>query len=268
MLTVRTDDEWPTPWPRSEAPRTVLRNEIWIVFALSLGSSAVYAIIQFLADLTARGGIAGATATLNNSQAPGRPWLDLTYQLVGIGFALAPVALAVHLLRRDHGQPLRVLGLDLARPGRDLAGGVGLAAVIGIPGILGYLAGRALGLTVNVEPNHLPKIWWAIPVLVLSAAQNALVEEVVVVGYLLTRLRDLRWRPWPAIATSALIRGSYHLYQGVGPFLGNALMGVVFGYVYRRWGRIAPLVVAHTILDIVSFVGYDVVKSIWPGLLT
>ena len=32
--------------------------------------------------------------------------------------------------------------------------------------------------------------WWTVPVLVLQAAKNGLIEEVVVVGYLMTRLRE------------------------------------------------------------------------------
>src|SRR5262245_32705011 len=224
----RDEPDWITVSPPSDLPRRVLRNEVIIVFLLSLGASAVYAIVQLLADLTARGGLAHATATLNVSQAPGRPWLDLTYQLLGIFFALVPVALAIHLLRRDHGNPTLVLGLDARRPGRDIGIGVTLALCIGVPGIGLYVAGRALGIGATVVPAALPHIWWAIPVLVLSAIQNATVEETIVVGYLLTRLRDLRWRTPAAIGMSALIRGSYHLYQGFGAFIGNGIMGLIF----------------------------------------
>lgn len=75
-------------------------------------------------------------------------------------------------------------------------------------------------------------------------------------AFLLRRFDQLRWSPWVGIAVSAVIRGAYHLYQGFGGFLGNIVMGLVFGYLYRRWGRVMPLVVAHTILDLVSFIGY------------
>ena len=44
-------------------------------------------------------------------------------------------------------------------------------------------------------------------------------------------------------------------------------MGVVFGLFYRRFGRTAPLVVAHFILDLVSFVGVAVLTVVAPGLL-
>ena len=39
-------------------------------------------------------------------------------------------------------------------------------------------------------------------------------------------------------------------------FVGNIVMGLVFGWLYRRWGRVLPLVVAHVLLDLVSFIGY------------
>ncbi|MBD4678141.1 CPBP family intramembrane metalloprotease, partial [Xanthomonas citri pv. citri] len=56
------------------------------------------------------------------------------------------------------------------------------------------------------------------------------------------------------------IRGGYHLYQGIGGFVGNVVMGLIFGWLYTRTRRVMPLVVAHTILDIVSFVGYALLK--------
>jgi len=43
-------------------------------------------------------------------------------------------------------------------------------------------------------------------------------------------------------------------------------MGVVFGWCYVRWGRVAPLVVAHVAIDIVSFVGYPLAVALWPAV--
>jgi membrane protease YdiL (CAAX protease family) len=241
--------------PAAGPPRRVLRDETLLVLGVSLGQAAVYSVVSLAAKLTA-GPLAKQTATLNPSQAPGRPWLDLTYQLLGIFFALVPVALAGHLLGRYPGRPARLLGLRPRRTAGDLGGGVLLAAVVGIPGLGLYLASRALGVNATVAPTGLPHVWWAVPVLILSAVQNAVLEEVVVVGYLLTRLRELGTGTRAAVAISALLRGSYHLYQGFGAFAGNAIMGVLFAVVFLRRGRIGPLVVAHTLLDVVAFVGY------------
>ena len=246
----------------ADVGRGRLVAEVWIVLGLSLGQSAAYAVISLVAKLT-QGPLSSQTATLNPSASP-RPYVDLTYQLAGIAFTLVPVALVLWLLAGDRtGTPVtRRLGLDLRRPLADLGSGVLLAAVIGIPGIGLYLAGHALGITATIVPEALNAYWWTLPVLVLQAVKNAVLEEVIVVGYLLDRLRRLGFGPWASTGLSAVLRGSYHLYQGFGPFLGNAVMGVVFAQWYLRKGRVMPLIVAHTILDTVSFVGYDLVRPI------
>jgi membrane protease YdiL (CAAX protease family) len=105
-------------------------------------------------------------------------------------------------------------------------------------------------------PESLPAVWWRIPVLALYAFQNGMLEETLVLGYLLTRLDQLGVRPWKAVLISALLRGSYHLYQGFGGFLGNAAMGLIFAVLFRRWRRITPMVIAHTLIDAGAFIGY------------
>ncbi|MFE3634493.1 CPBP family intramembrane glutamic endopeptidase [Streptomyces cellostaticus] len=240
---------------RGRFPRRILRDETLLVLALSLGASGVSALISFVGSVTRPGGLKDQAATLNASAAPGRPWLDLAWQLFGIASALVPVALVAHLLMRE-GESLRALGFDRTRPWPDLGRGAGVAAVIGSTGIAFYLAARGLGGNLTVVPEALPEVWWKYPVLILSAVQNAILEEVVVVGYLLRRLGQLGWTAGSALVASAVLRGSYHLYQGIGGFIGNMVMGVVFVWLYRRWGRVGPLVVAHSLLDIGAFVGY------------
>lgn len=244
------------PGTPPEATQRRIRTEILIVLGLSVGASAVYAVINLLGKLTAGRPLAQQKATLNPSLSP-RPYLDLAYQLADIAFTLVPVALALFLLADRLPDAARGLGLDLRRPGHDLAAGAALAALIGLPGLALYFAGRALGVTADVVPAALAPHWWAVPVLVLQAVKNAVIEEVVVVGYLLRRLEHLGWNDRSRLAASAVLRGSYHLYQGFGPFVGNAVMGVVFGEWFRRRGRVMPLVIAHTLLDVVSFVGYQ-----------
>ncbi|WP_200261668.1 type II CAAX endopeptidase family protein [Streptomyces sp. HSG2] len=249
-----------SPWRPERPPRRVLRDETLLVLALSLGASGVAALISFVGSVTRPGGLKDQAATLNASAAPGRPWLDLAWQLFGIATALVPVALVAHLLLRE-GKGLRVLGFDLRRPWTDLGRGAAVAAVVGSTGIAFYLAARALGFNLTVVPEALPEVWWKYPVLVLSAVQNSVLEEVIVLGYLLRRLDQAGWSPRASMATSALLRGSYHLYQGVGGFIGNVAMGVLFVYLYRRWGRVGPLVVAHALLDIGAFVGYGLLAG-------
>jgi membrane protease YdiL (CAAX protease family) len=260
-----TDDTSTSPAPAS--PQTadpaaltppaarLQRWEIVAVLAVSLGASGLYALVDFIGSLTAKQSLGKQTATLNGSLAPGRPLLDLFLQLLNVTLSLAPVLLVFYLLARS-GEGPSSIGVDVKQPGRDLARGAVLAAVIGGSGLLLYLVAYHIGVELNVVAESLPDIWWRIPVLLLSAFQNAALEEVVVLGYLISRLERLGVRPSRAIAISAVIRGSYHLYQGAGGFIGNAVMGVIFGILFRRWGRVTPMIIAHFLIDSVAFVGY------------
>src|ERR1700733_11086887 len=216
-------------------PPRLLRWEIITVFAVSLGASGIYALVQYIGSLTAQQSLSKQAVVVAGTLAPGRPLLDL--------------------LPRG-GEGPKTIGLDASQPGKDAAWGALLAAVIGGAGLGLYLIAFHAGVELNVVAENLPDVWWRFPVLVLSAAQNGIYEEVIVVGYLLSRLDKLGVKPGWAIAISATIRGSYHLYQGIGAFFGNAAMGVIFGLFYRRYGRVTPLIIAHTLIDAVTLVGY------------
>ena len=240
-------------------PDRMIRWELFAVFAVSLGASAVNALLDLIGSLLQRQALSSQQALLVGSLSPNR-WLDLVLQLAGIAEALAPVVLVFYLLARS-GEGPADMGLDASQPARDAARGAVLAALIGGTGLGLYLVAYKLGISLNVVPEDLPAVWWRIPILILNAAQNGILEEVLIIGYLLRRLDQLGWTPWRAIVFSAVLRGSYHLYQGFGGFVGNATMGLIFGYLYRRWGRVAPLVVAHTLIDTVAFVGYAALRG-------
>ncbi|GAA1676159.1 type II CAAX endopeptidase family protein [Fodinicola feengrottensis] len=240
--------------------RRLLGTEVLLVLGVSLGASAINSILDIISRLTAVKALSQQQATLNQSITPDRPWLDLAYQLVSIGLGVVPALLAIYLLDRTDAPALKTIGLTRGRAGWDLGQGAGLAALIGIPGLGLYLVARAIGVNTTVVPAALGQHWWTVPVLLLSAGQNAVLEEVVVVGYLLVRLERMRVSLPLMLAASAILRGTYHLYQGFGGFAGNLVMGLVFALVFLRIRRVAPLVVAHTILDTVAFVGYAALK--------
>ena len=131
-----------------------------------------------------------------------------------------------------------------------------LAVIIGIPGLAFYWAARALGFNTTVQAAELQHVWWTAPVLIGLAGMNAVLEETVIVGYLFTRWRQIGWSTTTIIVTSAIIRGTYHLYQGWVGFIGNIAMGLFLGWVFSRRRRLLPLITAHAFLDIVSFLGY------------
>jgi len=235
--------------------RRAIVVEIWLVLGLSLGASALYAVLDLVRSLSATAPLSSQSAVINSSAAPNQSFLDLSYQLAGIVVALVPVALVFFLLARS-GESVRSIGLDGSRLGNEVAWGCVLAAAVGGAGLALYLGAYHAGLNVRVVPTDLPAVWWRIPVLVLAAVQNGVLEEVVVCGYLLHRLRQLEWNENRSLLASAVLRGAYHLYQGFGGFLGNAAMGLLFGRIYQRRGRLLRLVLAHILIDTGAFVGY------------
>jgi uncharacterized protein len=237
---------------REQMPRRTLGIELVIVLGVTFGISAVSAILQ-LADAVLRN-LSAQRIPLN----PRRSYFDL----IDLGLnatlvvqSIAWGALGLYLLWRSGFSPARI-GLARFEWRRDLVGGIGLAALIGLPGLGLYVAARAVRLNAAVIPSSLGDTWWRLPMLALTAFADGWAEEVIVVGYLLTRLGQLGIRARVALGCSSVLRGTYHLYQGFGAGLGNVAMGLVFGYAWQRTGRLWPLVLAHGLIDVVAFVGY------------
>jgi uncharacterized protein len=234
------------------AERRPLRIEVVLVLSVTFGLSAVTALLQ-LADSILRN-LSAQRIPLN----PRRSYFDLIDLGLNATVVVQSVAwggLGLYLLWRSGLSPARV-GLARLQWRPDLLGGIGLAALIGLPGLGFYLAARALRINASVIPSGLSDTWWRVPMLVLIAFADGWAEETIVVGYLLTRLGQLGVGARSALVWSSLLRGSYHLYQGFGAGLGNLAMGLVFGYVWQRTGRLWPLVIAHGLIDTVAFVGY------------
>ena len=230
-----------------------MKIEISIVLLLSLGASAIYSIVSLIEKATSPAGIGGSSTSLNPS-ASNAELFDFLYRLIGTGLGFVPVGLVIYLLAQKYDGPLELLGLWKPES-KDLFRGLTLFAGIGIPGLALYLTARALGLAAKIIPGEF-EYWWLIPMLLLSALKAAAIEEVVMIGYLYKKFDELGISFKRQQLISSAIRAAYHAYQGLAGIIGNFVMGLVFGWAYRRWGRVAPLLIAHFFLDAVSFVGY------------
>ncbi|WP_037364446.1 CPBP family intramembrane glutamic endopeptidase [Nakamurella lactea] len=243
-------------------PRPYTRASIWfeiaLVFTVTLGMSGLRSLISLIDSLLAPTPIASQTVTIVAPQAKAG-LLDLIKQLLSVASGIAWGALGIYLLWRAGVNIRERLGTDWRW--RDIGPGIGLAALIGIPGIGLYLVAHAVGMNLAVAPSVLNDTWWRVPVLVLAAIQNGFAEEFLVVGYLVTRLQQLRLPIWGILLFSSVLRGSYHLYQGFGGFIGNVVMGLVFALVFLRWRRIWVLVIAHSLIDTVTFIGYPLLHG-------
>jgi membrane protease YdiL (CAAX protease family) len=232
------------------------KHELWLVVMLSLGASAIYSLLSLLRKVTSEEGLAGSTTVINRPLAE-LPWLDLISQVASLTLSLVPVLLALYFLRQDG------ISLGIVPRWRDVLHALGLAAAIGIPGIGLYLAALELGLTSRIVTSTLEDQFWAIPVLLLAALRAGLLEEIIAVGFFMKKVKLIS----PAITITVLIvlsaafRASYHLYQGYSAFVGNFVMGLAFAYYFHKTGRVAPLIIAHTVMNSVAFIGAPLLGS-------
>jgi membrane protease YdiL (CAAX protease family) len=233
--------------------------ELVAVLAVSYGTAGLSSLLSFIsAQVKINHGIGFkhvATGPIKPASTLAYQWLDILDQIVSILAGLAPALLAVVLLLRSPGGRGLGVGLDRLRS-REIAQGAGFAALIGIPGLGFVYVARQLGLNAEIVVTNFPDVWYRVPTLLLEAFQQGIAEEVVVCAFVLTRLRQLGWTDPRALVAGSVLRGSYHLYQGYGGFVGNAIMGLVFGWWFQRTRRVWPLIVAHSIIDAVSFIGY------------
>ncbi len=232
--------------------RRALIIELVIVGILTFGFSALSAILWLL-DAQLTGGIGSTTVALNPSESE-IAGIDAVRQVMRAARLVAMGALGVYLLWRSG---IRLSAVGITRPTqRDVPPALGLAALIGLPGLGLVALASVLGLNAELVPAPTDTAWWQYLALVLIAIGNAVAEEVIVVAYFLIRLRQLGVGGYAALASSALLRGGYHLYQGFGGGLGNVVMGVVFARWYQVTARLWPLIIAHAVIDVVAFVGY------------
>ncbi|HVU91375.1 MAG TPA: type II CAAX endopeptidase family protein [Jatrophihabitans sp.] len=252
-LQERTDETTPAP------PRDRFGLELLAVLAVTYGMSGLYALLEFVRDqITINHGVGFrnvATAPIKAAEKTQYQWLDILKELLDILSGVAPAFLAIVLLLRSPGGRGLGVGLDRLRS-REVFQGLGFAALIGVPGLGLVYAARKLGANAEIVVTNFPDVWYRVPALILEAIQQGTAEEVVVCAFVLTRLAQLGWSNPRALAAAAVLRGSYHLYQGYGGFVGNAIMGLIFGWWFQRTRRVVPLVVAHSVIDAVSFVGY------------
>jgi membrane protease YdiL (CAAX protease family) len=247
-----------TPAPASPAKQRY-GLEVLAVLGVTYGIDGIGSLLSFIrAQVTINHGLGFskvATGPIKHAAKTQYQWLDVLDQLFSILAGLMPAFLAIVLLIRSPGG--RGLGIGLNGPRvREIAQGALFALLIGGPGIALVYFARKAGLNAQIVVTDFPDVWYRIPTLVLEAFQQGVGEEVVACAFVLTRLRQMGWSNSRALAAASVLRGSYHLYQGYGGFIGNAIMGVAFGWWFQRTRRVWPLVIAHFLIDAASFIGY------------
>jgi membrane protease YdiL (CAAX protease family) len=95
--------------------------------------------------------------------------------------------------------------------------------------------------------QHLPGYYSIVGA--LNALSAGVVEEIVVLGFLVRRLEQHGLRPAVVVSLAVLVRISYHVYYGWGviPIAAWALASVL---MYRRYRRLAPFIAVHGLWDL------------------
>jgi len=223
--------------------------ETWFVEVAFLVPAVIGAVDALAAHLGGTGTIQRVPAIVTGHPAANLVLAALSYLPIGV---MVPLAL---LLLNRTGQHLPELGLT--KPGwrTDVWPGAGIAAA-------GY--GAVLVLAIVLAPlirddkklfsapaiGHLPDYYVVYGIVI--AAVSASAEEILVSGYLLTRLEQLGWNPRRALVLSLALRTSYHVYYGLG-----FLLTIPFGYFatrsFQKHRRLMPPIIAHFLYDAVLF---------------
>jgi membrane protease YdiL (CAAX protease family) len=241
-----TEARRPTPIVLQEVTKSSLARETRYVVFATFFSGLATAVILLL------------THVANNAKlvqvptfTPHQPVLNVFLGLLSYMPVAAIVPLVLLLLTRT-GQPPSSLGLTRVG-GNDLGAGIGLAlAALGLAFATGILLTPLENskLINNASPLHVPAYY-----IIFGLSQaflTSVVEEVVVNGYLITRLDQLGWSPTGAFWMSMAVRASYHIYYGIA-----VITLLPFGWLmtrsFQKHRKLSRPILAHFLYDSVLF---------------
>jgi membrane protease YdiL (CAAX protease family) len=150
---------------------------------------------------------------------------------------------------------------------RDIAiFAAGLALVLIVEVALAAVWRRFVPSTFAMPSYKGPARSWPAPFfLFLSFIPSGVYQELLMRGYLITRLEDLWASKWVAFAISCILFGAWHLYEGGEGTVVSTAVGAVFGLLFLRYRRVWPLAAAHAALNILIRLH---VVSHWAHLLS
>ena len=228
------------PPPAGRIPARRAYAEVLLVFAAFFAASVV----------------AGGETLAGRYPPPSGSWAIFTPATISeLGTSVLAI-LVVILLSARRGITRRSLGLGWPRKG-DGTAGAAQSLRIGVWAVLALLAGGAVTSALAMgdrlgQPAHQDASYL---IYAVGAAVTAgIVEEMVVLAFVVTTLRQAA-RPLPEIVLVAvLLRCSYHDYYGLG-VIGIAVWATVFIWLFLRTGSILPLIVVHIAWDANIFLG-------------
>jgi membrane protease YdiL (CAAX protease family) len=251
-------DIWPGPvgrparahWWSAQEPPPASRSH-----PISAGRAYAEVLLVFAAFFAASV-VAGGETLARRYPAPSGSWAVFTPAILSeLGTCVLAVLVTV-LLSGRRGISPGWLGFGWPR-NRDGRPGAGQSLRIAVWAISALLAGGAVTGILAMgnklgQPAHQDASYMIFTV--VASLTAGIVEETVVLAFVVTTLRQAR-RPLPEIVLVAvLLRCSYHDYYGLG-VLGIAIWAAVFVWLFLRTGSVLPLIVVHFLWDTTVFLG-------------
>jgi membrane protease YdiL (CAAX protease family) len=230
-----------------EPTRRTLSWETTFVMVAFLLPAVVGAVVLFAQHVTGVGAVTRFPVLIQ-----GHPLENMIIDIVAYLPTASLAPLALFLLART-GQGPRVLGLELPGLRSDVGPAIGIAAasygaelavLIPLAPLLAANARLSSPTPVGAVPDY-----YIILGLVMAAI-TAIAEEVLMNGYLMTRLSQLGWSPGTALFLGVALRTSYHVYYGIG-FLATVPVGYFLTRSFQKHGRLTRPIVAHFLFDAV-----------------
>lgn len=211
-------------------------------------------VLGVFAAFFAAGIVAGGESLARRYPAPSGSWALFTPATIG-QLMMAALAVAVTvLLSSRRGITPRTLGLGLPR---NADGGAAIAPAfrMGVWAIVVLAVGGVI--TTALAGNHhlvQPVMQDNSYLMYATAASVAagVVEETVVLAFLVTTLRQAGRPLAEILAVAVLLRCSYHDYYGSG-VIGIAVWAAIFVWLFLRTGSVIPLIVVHFLWDATIF---------------
>lgn len=160
---------------------------------------------------------------------------------------LALTAFLLWIVVRREGLPLSSIGLRFDRPGRSLAWGLGLTAII-IVALLGLLAVYGMLGVRYGEGGAIAASMW---VTLLTVVRAGVSEEIFYRGFALERLQSLTGSKWVAAAVTLLVFAGFHYRQGIAGIVLALVLGAIMTSFYLWKRDLAVTIVAHFLVDFI-----------------
>jgi membrane protease YdiL (CAAX protease family) len=216
--------------------------ETWVVMSIFPLGATIAAITYMIMHITL-----GAEYSNGGMVIPGEPGISLALSIGEVLSGFAAAGLVFFLLIRN-GEGLSAIGLSGGGLRKDLS--LVLPVWIFVQ-VIPQAVGSAILTGAHISRFHvtgpaLPAAFVAVGL--LMSLQAAVVEEVVVLGYLVRRLEQRGWTATAVVIVAVLVRASYHLYYGPG-VLPIVLWATATVLAYRKIRRLLPFIICHFAWD-------------------